>query len=319
MKNFGRKDRQYRAILVIILLLILLDHAHASDIQVSYLYNLSSFTGTVPYDWVRVIADQNQNEVYVISGDSIKIFNDSGMEVYSFATYDMGLGGIYDLAVDDNGNILALAYKESKYSINICNFRGEPKGKIEVKGLLEEFSSFTPNRMVYQNGKIYLASLNSLQVVVVDSQGNFLKGYDLAPAVGAGSDEERADNDILGFAVTSLGNMLFTVPSTGKAYVLTPDNQVKGFGKRGSGPGKFGIPAGIVEDSSGNYLVADTLRCVVMIFDKDFRFIKEFGFRGLKPGNLIGPRELVLDKDDRLYVTQLRRRGVSVFKLAETN
>jgi hypothetical protein len=72
---------------------------------------------------------------------------------------------------------------------------------------------------------------------------------------------------------------------------------------------------GIVADERGNYYVADRLRCVVLIFDKDFRFQKEFGYRGANPENLIGPRNLVLDTGGRLYVSQLRSRGVSVFKI----
>jgi hypothetical protein len=36
----------------------------------------------------------------------------------------------------------------------------------------------------------------------------------------------------------------------------------------------------MARDKSGNYLVSDILRCVVIIFDKDFEFIAEFGYRG---------------------------------------
>ena len=41
----------------------------------------------------------------------------------------------------------------------------------------------------------------------------------------------------------------------------------------------------------------------------------EFGYRGSKPHNLIGPRYLGLDTKGRLYVSQLRNRGISVFKI----
>jgi hypothetical protein len=61
--------------------------------------------------------------------------------------------------------------------------------------------------------------------------------------------------------------------------------------------------------------VADKLRCVVMVFTKDFKFLTEFGFRGLGPSNLVGPMQLAVDSKNRLYVTQLRNRGVSVYQL----
>jgi hypothetical protein len=59
----------------------------------------------------------------------------------------------------------------------------------------------------------------------------------------------------------------------------------------------------------------ERLRSVVMIFDREFRFLKEFGYRGDKPGNLIRPSELALGNSGKLYVTQLRNRGVSVFSI----
>ena len=52
-----------------------------------------------------------------------------------------------------------------------------------------------------------------------------------------------------------------------------------------------------------------------MIFDKDFNFQTEFGYRGFGPENLIAPRELGVDQAGRVYVNQARRRGVSVFKI----
>jgi len=70
-----------------------------------------------------------------------------------------------------------------------------------------------------------------------------------------------------------------------------------------------------VADDQGYYYVADRLKSVVLIFDKDFNFQTEFGYRGFKPQNLIGPRNLGLDQNGRLYVSQLSNRGVSVFKI----
>jgi DNA-binding beta-propeller fold protein YncE len=81
-------------------------------------------------------------------------------------------------------------------------------------------------------------------------------------------------------------------------------------------PGRFGILAGIAIDSRGNLLVLDKLKSAVMAFDKDFNFVTAFGYRGARPGNLIVPDGLAIDRRDRLYVTQARKRGVSVFALA---
>jgi DNA-binding beta-propeller fold protein YncE len=76
------------------------------------------------------------------------------------------------------------------------------------------------------------------------------------------------------------------------------------------------VPGGIVTDASGRYiLVADTLRCCIVVFNKDLKFCTEFGYRGLSPDALIGPMGLAVDGRNRLYVTQLRNRGVNVYQI----
>ena len=77
-----------------------------------------------------------------------------------------------------------------------------------------------------------------------------------------------------------------------KAFQLSPDKKLASFGRSGSAPGRFGVVAGIVTDSRGNVLVADKLKSVVMVFDKNFDFLTEFGYRGSRPENLVVPDDL---------------------------
>ena len=116
------------------------------------------------------------------------------------------------------------------------------------------------------------------------------------------------------FSVDQEGNILFTLPVVGSAYTLTPDLQLTLISKRGSGPGKFGIPAGIITDAKGNYLVSDVLKSVVMVFDKDRNYIDAIGGRNNGQESLIVPRGLVMDENNRLYVSQTDVMGVSVFQ-----
>jgi hypothetical protein len=78
----------------------------------------------------------------------------------------------------------------------------------------------------------------------------------------------------------------------------------------------FGHVKGIARDDMGNYLVVERLRAVVMVFDKEFRFLKEFGYRGSKPENLIWPSDVAVGNSGKYFVTQVMNRGVSVFHLA---
>jgi hypothetical protein len=299
------------------LMLMIYPFSAQAAVKGAFVYSLSNFTGTIPYGWSRVVADKERNEIYVLFQNTIRVFNESGMEIYRFGD-DLDLGHIVDVAVDKDGDILLLAFKQLQGQpvggIVQCNYRGEPKSKIELKNLPSQFSNFAPNRMLYQNGNIYLASLMDLNIVIVNRQGNFEKGYDLFRLLEL-EEKDKGNVDMWGFSVDREGNILFTVPALFRACILSPDGKLDWFGKPGSVSGRFNIIAGIVRDSKGNYLVVDKLKCAVMVFDKDFKFLSQFSERGYKPGYLIAPDDIAIDDGDRIYVTQAAKKGISVFKL----
>lgn len=291
----------------------------STQVRVSYLYNLANFNGIIPYNDVNVRVDRDRDEVYVVEKGIVRIYNNRGMELFWFGD-DPQLYLIYDLAIDKKGDIFLLSYdlispKGPKYYFIHCNYRGEAKEKISLTGLPPSFSDFFPNRLLYRDGNFFFLDGFKLKAIVADRNGVFLKGYDLTNIFEI-PDKDRPNVDIFGFNLDSDGNMLFTVPVLFKAFVVSPDgNMMASFGRAGSAPGMFGIVSAIAQDDHGNYLVVEQLRSVVMIFNKDFQFLHEFGYRGNKPWNLIRPNELAVGESGRIYVTQVRDRGVSVFSL----
>jgi hypothetical protein len=319
--NIYDRQRGFRfALLLTLLPFLIVSLVCARDLTAevggSFLYTLSNFTGPIRYSTPRIALDSERNEVSVLYQNSIRVFNDSGMEIYRFGE-DLDIGHIVDVASDRDGNILLLAYApppESTCRIVRCNFRGEPRGTTVVSNLPKQFDPFAPQRMIYHNGQLYLANMLDLKIVIADLDGNFKQGLDLFPLVGL-QEKDRGNVEMSGFTVADDGSILFTIPVLFSAYRLYPDGKLDYFGKPGGAPGRFNIVGGIALDSKGNYLVADKLKCTVMVFDKNFNFVTQFGFRGPGPGNLIIPEDLVIDKSDRVYVTQNGRRGVSVFKM----
>lgn len=298
----------------VLLLLVLTGSAAAGEVTASYLYNLSDFDGVVPYDSARVFVDETRGETYVVTSGGTDIYNSTGMQIFHF-DYDREIGSVYDAAVDSDGAILLLVAKEGKYRIVRCNYRGEPVSSVNLKNLPADFETFRPGKITCRAGVLYLVSLVDMQVVEVDADGSFVKGYDFATLMGM-TEKERTETGFGQFSVAPDGAMLFTIPSDGKAYRVLPDGTGSQFGKRGSTAGKFGVPYGIAADKAGNILVTDKLRGVVMIFNAKFDFMKEFGFRGLRPGNLIVPNEIAVDSSTgRVYVSQMRRRGVSIYQI----
>jgi hypothetical protein len=287
--------------------------AAAQPVKAGYIYTLSGFTGSIPYNWSRVAVDRERNEVYVLFQNLVRVFNEFGMEVYQFGD-DLDVGQMVDVAVDDRGDILLLVYRDSRAAIVRCDYRGRLESEIPLTGVPREFSDFGPNRMVFQRGAIYLASTMGLKIVVASGEGRFAKGYDLFPLLEL-TEKDRGSVELGGFSVDRDGNILMTVAVLFRAFVLSPDGRISPFGKASSAPGGFNITGGIARDSKGNLLVVDKLKGSVLIFDRTFAFVTQFSRRGYKRGELIYPDDLAIDGRDRLYVTQMGRRGVSVFTL----
>lgn len=286
-----------------------------AEVQTDFLYRLSNFFGTVPLDLARIHFDEDRREMYVTDtrNTGVRIFNAQGMEIYRFGD-DWNLGSIIAAAVKKDGNIFVLNQTISKNDIYLCNFRGEVISGLALKSLPSGFESFSPSGMVYRHEQLYLLDSNAMRLLVTDSNGVSLIGYDLAMLTEI-EEKKRGQTAIGGFSVDRDRNILFTIPVLFSAFKLTPEGKLSGFGRPGSSPGRFNNTGGIVADDRGYYYVADRLKSAILIFDKNFKFVKEFGYRGRKPDNLSGPRDLSLDAEGRLYVSQLASRGVSVFKI----
>jgi hypothetical protein len=314
-----RLEPSFLLSMLTLLCLVVCPGLATAGMKASYLYNLSNFTGTIPYSSARVVIDKQRNEISVLYQNLVRVFNQNGMEVYRFGD-DFDLGLLVDIAVDGDGNLLTLSYgiagsdREGQFEIIRFNFRGEPIGGIELKNLPEAFSKFSPGRIVCRGESLYLVDLFQLRVVVTDLNGSFKKGYELIPLFGL-KGRDSSNTEIGGFSVEDDGSMLFTIPVLFTVYRLYPDGNVTYFGKPGGAPGRFNIVGGVVLDGKGNYLVVDRLKCTVQVFDSNYNFLAQFGFRGFKPGNLIAPDDIAIDSDGRIYVTQNGRRGVSVYRI----
>ncbi|MEW6599536.1 MAG: hypothetical protein AB1499_01060 [Nitrospirota bacterium] len=290
----------------------------AADIGGAYYeYNLSDFSGAIPYNWAGLTVDKAQDEIYVIYKNDVEVFNERGMKIYSFGSDENIRGVIYDVAVASDGTIFLLLHQEDTYSVMRCNYRGESVALLQFKDFPEEYAGIYPARIVYRAGDLYLADLMvSKKVVITDINGRFKAGYDVNTLFGLDEYENRPghEKEIAGFSVDREGNMLFTVPTIFRAFILSPDSKVRSFGESGNIPGKFSVVSGIASDDAGNIYVADKLKSVVMIFDKDLKFIMEFGYRGERPENLIAPMDVVISKGN-IYISQARKRGVSVYRI----
>ncbi len=316
---------------MLVLCLTLPLHAAFAGVTASFRYPLSNFSGPVPSQWAKLAIDRDRNEVYALNRreNDIRIFDAHGMEIYAIGE---GLGTAADIAIGDDGDIFVLTRGNQTSVVQLLDYRGEPVSEITPRNVPAEFSEHRTDRLIYTQGSLYLVDSDSLSVIVLDEDGDFKEGYDLDSILrrSLGNDErlkqkteksdwteERlVDVSLNGFHVDRRGNMLFTVPVLFSAYRLSADGELVRFGRPGSAPGKFGVVSGIVTDDLGYIYVTDRLRSVVLVFDRNFVFQTEFGYRGDRPSNLIVPDDVAIDSRGNLYVAQAANRGVSVFGVA---
>lgn len=294
-----------------------------TELKAKFLYLLSNFSGPVRSQWARLAFDPQRQELYTLNQglNDIHIFNAHGMELFTFGDTGDVVSGV-DIAAGDDGTIYLLARDFRNNSIQVLNYRGEPVSMIRLKELPGPFSDFRPDQIEYRAGLFYLLDSAALQIVIIGADGTFKQGHDLASKFVALADELDPEKrktlvlDISGFSVASDTTIYLTAPTLFSAFRLHPDGTLDTFGTSGSGPGKFGVVSGIAADSQGNIYVADRLRSVVMIFDRNFVFRGEFGYRGGRPEDMIVPDELLLDEAaNRVFVAQAANKGVGVYKV----
>lgn len=301
-----------------------------AEVKASFRYPLANFSGPVPSIWARLAVDRERDEVYVLDprGNDIRIFNDSGMEIFAFGE---GFARAADVAVGRDGDIYILTTGYRASALHRLNYRGEHIAEIPLQNLPAEFSEFVADRLLYRRDSLYLVDSNRMLVVVADESGYVEETRDLRPIVRPVlARDERTQwplqpvdrigdkleyTDLSGLTVDDRGNLFFTVGTLFTAFAVTPDGEVREFGRPGSGPGKFGVASGITVDEAGYVYVADKLRSVVLVFDPDLEFQTEFGYRGDRPSNLMVPDDLAIDTSGNLYIGQAANRGVSVFRV----
>lgn len=281
---------------------------------VKYLYNLSDFNGPKTINAGVLALDSEHDEHYLVSGDTVQVFGASGMEIYAFECPGES-GSVYHLAVLPDGSLLLVVRTNQGMKLVKTDYRGEGATMFTLYGDAT-IADFTPNWVLRHQNQLYFANTTTMKMVVTALDGAVTQVHDLAALAGI-ENAARDRHEIGGLVIAPDGSIVFSLPVTAKVYRISADlKTVESFGKRGSSGGKFGVPSGVAVDRKGNIIVADKLRYAVLIFGADLSFKTEFSsFAPLKRGGLISPTSIVVDANDRLYVSQQRNRGVSVFQL----
>jgi sugar lactone lactonase YvrE len=134
------------------------------------------------------------------------------------------------------------------------------------------------------------------QVFKFSPSGKVLMTLGKAGVAGDGPDTFNQPSDVL----VSPDGSIFVADGHGgntNARIVKFDRNgkfIKAWGHKGSGPGEFDTPHGLVLDAQGRLLVADRGNSRVQVFDQEGTFIAEWKQFGRPSG-------IALDRNDNLY------------------
>ena len=155
---------------------------------------------------------------------------------------------------------------------------------------------------------IYTVDMKA-RIQLFDLDGKFLRGWQ-TPEFEHGRPS--------GLTIARDGNLLVADTHYYRVLVYTPQGELLSDrtigGTRGHGPGEFGFVTDAVEDSQGNYYVAEYGEYDrIQKFSPSGEFLFQWGGHGPEPGKFIRPQNLTVDEHDHIWVADACNHRIQVF------
>ena len=159
-----------------------------------------------------------------------------------------------------------------------------------------------------QQDNLYIVDMTA-RIQVFDRTGNFVRSWQI-PEYYRGRPS--------GLSFNNAGNLLVADTHYNRMLIYTPDGrwldkQTIG-GEEGHGPGHFGFVTDAVQDSQGNYYIAEYGEYDrIQKFDSNGKYLFEWGSHGTEPGEFVRPQNLSVDEKDMIWVADACNHRIQVF------
>jgi DNA-binding beta-propeller fold protein YncE len=154
--------------------------------------------------------------------------------------------------------------------------------------------------------RIYVVDMTA-RIQVFDTDGQYIDGWrtpvcERGKPVGVGIDRD--------------GRLLVADTHYYRLLVYSPQGELVQTigGANGRKPGEFGLVTDAVQDSQGNYYIAeygDFDR--IQKFTRDGKFLTQWGGHGSQPGQFARPQGMDIDEEDHVWVADSCNHRVQVF------
>lgn len=204
--------------------------------------------------------------------------------------------------INSKGEIHAL---DGDRRIVILNGDGTDKGYLSPKGLPVARKMIPRSFKIDQNDGIYILDISEGVVLILDSEGNYLRHIPAPEGAGFFSD----------LAVDRQGNV-FLVDSTEVAlYAATPEEDR--FSLLSSGISEYAnFPTNITVDGSGNIYLVDKHGGTLVILNPDGSFLgHKFGY-GWRTAQFYYPSQLCINPEGNFLIADRGNSRVQIFTSA---
>jgi hypothetical protein len=156
--------------------------------------------------------------------------------------------------------------------------------------------------------RLYIVDMTA-RIQVFDVDGEFIRSWQ-TPTHENGRPS--------GLSINSEGNLLVADTHYAQVLVYSPEGELLEDktlgGQYGLEPGQFGLVTDAVQDSQGNFFVSEYGQ-----FDRIHKlspsgeFLLEWGGHSAEPGEFLRPQNIVIDKQDRVWVADACNHRIQVF------
>ena len=261
-----------------------------------------------------VTADLHTGEIFVCDtyGQRIVIFDRLGLFLYQIPGGDHFRTPL-DIAVDPDGYLLVLAWRGREEEILRLDFDGKLLGALALSGLPEEAAppALVSIALSPSGQQLYALDQANQRLWIAGRDGAVEASFDLA----ADLTEKDARESLLGHVDVYADTVLVALPTAGRVRLLDLNGRPKGtVGLKGTAPCQTAFPVAAALGSDGNLVIVDLQRMLFMVWDpRANRCLGEYSGIGNAPGFVYQPRDLALDGEGRIYVSQGFEGRVQVF------
>lgn len=202
----------------------------------------------------------------------------------------------YGIAVDIKGRIYVTTRKR------VISFDIKNRSYTVISG---NEMRFPVGIALSSDGRLFVSDAGSSRILIYSKDGLF-----------TGSIEKGLKRPG-GIAIDDQQGRIYTVDIKDhmiKIYSLHNYELLKTIGGRGIGEkGVFNFPTNITLDKDGNLYVVDTGNFRIQVFNKEGKYLREFGRIGDTPGSFARPKGIALDSEGNIYVVDSLFQNTQVF------